>query len=577
MLESPPIGRRAGAPAEPAAPLGLVGWDLRSGDTASQRRVALLQALAQAAPDDRAARRAELARHYLSRALAAEALGVLGRADGLEPEAARQARQALRGAAALLMGRIDAAAQALGAAAFNGDPEVALWRAAIAASRHDWPLAARELARSAEVLAAYPQALRLRLGLLAAATAIETGNAELAATVLAQLEGLQLAPDERARLAFLSGVASARRGALETADEIWRPLEHDGPIDVCIQAAFARTELLLEAGELEPADAVARLAATRTLWPGHPWEERMLGGLARIRADAGDRPGALRTWRELLERFPGTVDAPAIRMGMCEALIASLRSDGAAGFEPIAAYALFREFEPLIPHDGPGDRLRRDMAERLAALDLIRPAAAALEALLSGRGGVDKAAAGADLAELWLREPDPAAALAALERSRIETPLPAALDQRRRILQATALARLDRGAAALPLLDGLNAPAADQLRVALLWRQQDWPRLVAAIERSLARRSDPESPLTEDEQATVVQLGLAYGRLGQSAALAELRTRFGAALRGRPLEPAFLMATVASGAAIEPEAVLVEAEQHLQRVRGYLEAVRATN
>ena len=70
---------------------------------------------------------------------------------------------------------------------------------------------------------------------------------------------------------------------------------------------------------------------------------------------------------------------------------------------------------------------------------------------------------------------------------------------------------------------------------------------------------------------------LAHGRLGESAALAELRTRFAAALRGRPLEPAFLMATVASGAAVEPEAVLAEAEQHLQRVRGYLEAVRATN
>ena len=37
------------------------------------------------------------------------------------------------------------------------------------------------------------------------------------------------------------------------------------------------------------------------------------------------------------------------------------------------------------------------------------------------------------------------------------------------------------------------------------------------------------------------------------------------------------MATVASGAAVEPEAVLAQAEQHLQRVRGYLEAVRATN
>ena len=75
----------------------------------------------------------------------------------------------------------------------------------------------------------------------------------------------------------------------------------------------------------------------------------------------------------------------------------------------------------------------------------------------------------------------------------------------------------------------------------------------------------------------VVQLALAHGRLGDSAALAQLRARFAPALRGRPLEPAFLMATVASGAAVEPEAVLAEAEQHLQRVRGYLDAVRTTN
>jgi hypothetical protein len=476
------------------------------------------------------------------------------------------------------MGRIDAAAAALGAAAFNDDPEVALWRAAVAASRHDWSQAARELERSGEVLSAYPQALRLRLGLVAAATAIETGKAELAASVLAQLEGLELARDERARLAFLSGVASARNGAIEAADEIWRTLEHVAPVDVRIQAAFARTELLLEAGELKPAEAITRLAATRSLWPGHPWEERMLGRLARIQMDAGDRPGALRTWRELLERFPATVNAPAITTRMREALIASLGVDGEAGLEPVQANALFREFEQLIPHDERGDGLRRHMAARLAALDLIRPAAASLEVLLSGLpAGVDKAATGADLAELWLREPDPEAALAALERSRIQAPLPATLDQRRRILQAAALVRLERRAAALSLLDGLDTPAADQLRVALLWQQQDWSHLVSAIEAALARHRDPESPLTEDEQAMVVQLALAHGHLGQSAALAQLRTRFAAALQGRPLEPAFLMATVASDATIEPEAVLAQAEQHLLRTRGYLESVRANN
>jgi hypothetical protein len=108
---------------------------------------------------------------------------------------------------------------------------------------------------------------------------METGDTGLAATLLAQLQGLELVAGERARIEFLSGVASARSGAIEAADQIWRMLEHDGPVDVRIDAAFARTELLLAAGELKPAEAIARLAPTRGLWPGRPREEAMLRGL----------------------------------------------------------------------------------------------------------------------------------------------------------------------------------------------------------------------------------------------------------------------------------------------------------
>jgi hypothetical protein len=561
---------QARAKGQLAAPLGLVGRGLRPADTAPERRPVLLQALAQAAPDERDGHRLELARYYLSRALAAEALGILGALDDPQNEAVRGARQALGGAAALLLGRIDAAAAALGAAPFDDDPEVALWRAAVAASRQEWPQAAHELERSEQVLATYPQPLRLRLGLAAARAAIETGDAGLAATLLEQLDGLELAPAERARLAFLSGVAAARNGAIEAADTIWRPLEQDGPVDVRVQAAFARTELLLEAGELEPAQASARLAPTRGLWSGHAWEEQMLSLLAQLHLEAGDRPGALHIWRELLERFPAAPDAPAITARMRAVLLETLASEGEAALGPVRAYALFREFEPLVPHDEAGDGVRRRMAERLAALDLIREAAALLDALLATRPAVDRAAVGADLAELWLREPAPEAALAALERSRAATALPPALDQRRRILQATALARLEQRAPALALLDGLDGPAADALRVALLWQEQDWRRLIAAIERALAGRA-PGSPLTEEEQVMVLELAIAHGRLGQSAARAQLRTRFGAALRAGPLEPAFLIATGAPDAAA-PAASLAAAEQHLRRVRGYLEA-----
>ena len=211
------------------------------------------------------------------------------------------------------MGRVDAAAGALGAARFDGDREAALWRAAVAASRHDWPLAARELERSGEVLATYPQALRLRLGLLAASTAIETGNAELAASVLEQLKGLELARDERARLAFLSGVASARGGAIEAADEdlaharARRASRRARPGGVRAHRAVAGGRRAEACAGDRPAGGDAQPVA------GPPVEERMLGGLARIQVDAGDRPGALRTWRELLERFPAAVDAPTIR------------------------------------------------------------------------------------------------------------------------------------------------------------------------------------------------------------------------------------------------------------------------
>ena len=173
--------------------LGLVGSGLDPAYTAPGRRSTLLQALAEAAPAERDAHRLELARYYLSRGLAAEALGVLGSVDAPAGGAVRLVQRALSGAAELLMGRTDAAAPALGAPHLDADPEVALWRAALAAGGQDWPEAARQLERSEQVLATYPRALRVRLGLAAARAAIETGDAGLAAMLLAQLEGLELA------------------------------------------------------------------------------------------------------------------------------------------------------------------------------------------------------------------------------------------------------------------------------------------------------------------------------------------------------------------------------------------------
>jgi hypothetical protein len=571
----PPAANRTDRAAM-APPLGLAHWGPGTVDAARQRRVEPLRALERDAPDERDAKRLDRARHYLSKAMAAEALAVLGTIEQPEAGALRPARQALRGAAELLMGRVDDAAAALGLAAFDHDPEVALWRAAVAAAREDWPEAARQLARSDQVLAAYPAALRLRFGLAAARAAIETDDAALATALLAQLEEADLAPRERARLAFLSGLAHARNGAIEAADAIWRPLEQTGPVDVRIDAAFARTRLLLDAGKLDPAAAIARLAPSRGLWRGHPREARMLAELGQTYVAGGDPPNAIRAWGELLERHPGSPEASAITATLRATLLDALLAEGDGALGPVQAYALFREFGELIPYDPRGDRVRRRIARSLSELELIAPAAALLDTLVDDRlSGTDQAAAGADLAELRLREGSPEAALTALAGS--DAALPPALVERRRILRADALARAERAAAALAELDGLEAPAADDLRIDILWRRQDWGRLITTIEHALARRGDAGSQLSDREQAMVVRLAIAHGRLGQSAALARLQARFASAFRGHALEPAFLLATASFTTSDQPDAILAAAEQHIRRVRSYLAAERISD
>lgn len=576
----------ARSPAEPtmiaesplASPFGLAGWGLTTTPTMVERRRGLLRELEASVPDRRDPVRLELARLYLAQGLAAETLGILGVMGGSEDAGVRLARRALAGAAAVLMGRLGEAEAGLGARELDGDPEVALWRAALAAAGEDWSTAARELERSEQILTTYPLALQPRLGLPAARIAIEAGDPEATIGLLEQLDALELDRSDRARVAFLQALAEARAGGTESADRIWLGLEEGAPAETRIKATYERARLLLDRGELEPAKALAILAPARGLWRGLPDEHAMLDGLAQVYARAGDHPSAVRTWRDLLARFPDAPEAEQVRIRMRQTLIkALLEEDGPPLLGPVQAYALHQEFEHLLPGGELGDHLRRRLAARLAALDLIRPAAALLESLIAGRpGSVARVETGADLAELWLREPAPEAALGALDQTRAAAALPAPLRDRRRLLRARALADLGRRSEALTLLEGLGRAAGD-LRVAILSRSRDWGGLVAAIEPLLDATSPDGAPLAEDDQRLAVALAVAHARLGRTEALERLRARFGAAMRGQPAEPAFLMATATPGSATAPETVLAVADQHLRRVQDYLDTQPLTN
>ena len=205
------------------------------------------------------------------------------------------------------------------------------------------------------------------------------------------------------------------------------------------------------------------------------------------------------------------------------------------------------------------------------------PAAALLEPLIDRLSGPPEAEAGDYLAELWLRQPDPAAALAALDRSQVQGELPQALSVQRRILRARALAASGQADAALALLADGTDLAQQRLRAEILWQQRDWSRLIGALEDLLRTRADPEGPLVEAEQDLVIKLAVAHARQGDAGALEQLRARFGEAMRGQAGEPAFLMATLPPGPAGGLPAALALADQHLDRVRASLDANRSSH
>ncbi len=500
---TPPLDDRAAAvtpvSAVVSAPLGLARFAPATRASLADRRVFWQERVLDATAADRPAARLDLARFFLAHALAAKSLSVLGataRPDDAPADGPLAlARQSLTGAAQLLMGRLADAAVGLEAPALDGDPEAALWRAVLAGARADWPRAAQELDRSERTLDGYPGPLQLRLGLPAVRIAIEAGNQDEATRLLGRLDALDLGPRERDRVAFAHGLAQARRGAIDDADRIWGALERSEDTQTRIEAGYARVQMLLGAGRLTAAEALAKLVAARPLWRPDPQELAMLDGLARLYLRNGEPSRALHTWQELLNHFPDAPDGPRITKAMRDSFVATLLPADGTGIGALRAYALYREFPELVPDGALGDRLHRRLAAQLAGLDLIAPAAALLDPLIDPLKGPARAETGADLAELWLRAPDPAAALAALDRSQVGGDLPAALSVRRRMLRARALAAQDRPDAALALLAaGTTDLAERRLRAEILWQTRDWPRLIGALEDLLPTRANPGAP-----------------------------------------------------------------------------------
>jgi hypothetical protein len=559
-----------------------------------QRRLREQTAGAAAAPPlGRGEKRRMVAQTMLALGLGVEAQGVLADAVADDPKVAADPDvSGLAAIAALVAGRTDEAG-GLADPRLDGTDEITLWRAVRDAQRTEAsPVAAAGFAATLRLALSYPPGLAAHVLPLALETMVAAGEAARAAPVLA-------ARKDDPALALARADAAAVRGDVDAALSGGADRQTGQGPHVPGKAALRGIDLRLASDRITPTEAAARLDRAVAAWRGD-WRERaMRERLARVQVRAGAWAAALAPLRETEVAFPDA--AVAIHVELVDTFAEMLRRKADTALPPLDLVALIDRNADLVP-DGPaGDEIARLLADRLSALDLPQRAGTLLDRLMrASRKPATRADLGAALAEIRLRDADPAGALLALDASgsvaAASTPASASpaegvasarstgpqetggdvldpdLRARRALLAAEAKSRTGDLAGARAALDGIATHEAQQARAAIAEQAHDW----AAAARSLAEDARDTVPargtLTEAQQRALLRWANDASQANDPAALAAVRDAASGRMQEGPFAGVFGLLVADPARGVQD---LARAERETRLARALPEQLKA--
>ncbi|HUK08661.1 MAG TPA: hypothetical protein VLX09_12390 [Stellaceae bacterium] len=503
------------------------------------RRSELEQKIADVAPSARSQPRLALAEFYFAHGYAAETLGVL---DAIERDdstfAADRLLRALKGAAAMLDGDTETAAQELRRPTLDGEPEVALWRGALAVHDGDWVDAAKQFTDGVGLLTLYPKDMRNRLALEAAEALIRTDQASAASAFIELVEKGSPSLGDHAMAQYLTGLQLKAEGDLPRALDTWQGVAEMGDRLSRARALKDRTMALFESGKISRADAIQQLDALRFSWRGDAFEFELLRSLGTLLLADGDVRRGLDVLSQAVDNFPRQPDIAKVKQQMVDAFASVFTGKIADQVSPLKALALYDEFKDLVPEGADGEAIVRHLADRLIAVDLLDDADALLDDRVMHRlAGVEKARAATELALIRLLDHRPDAALKALDVA-VDASLPATLARQREQLRARSLADLGRVKEALATLDGDSSSDADRMRADIYWKTQAWADAAQMFER-LVPVPPADAKLSDGDAHVVLNWAAALTLAGDRAGLSRLNGNFGPAMASTPYANAF--------------------------------------
>ncbi|MCC6471170.1 MAG: hypothetical protein IT563_22840 [Alphaproteobacteria bacterium] len=552
-------------------------WSRGGDEKFSENRRALNLMLANAPPETRTTARLENARFYFAHLMPQDALGAIERieADG-DPEATSAEFRALKGAALVLSRRGADAEAILADPRLADNREAQLWRAAAAAQRGNFAQAHPLFTAAGAPPQTYPATLRQDLGLKAIEAAIVAGDPKLGSSLADALGGQIKDGPSRGQLDYLRGRALADLGKRADAVKLWTEVVARRELPSWPRAEMALIESGLAAKTLKPLAAIERLEKLRYVWRGDELERRVLSLLAQLNLEVGNSAAGLSTYRDLAATYPESGEARGAADAMTKAFTRLFVDGESESMPPLKALTLYDQFRELTPSGAKGDAVIRNLADRLASIDLLDRASELLEDLVKNRlTGDAKAEGGARLAAIRLQNGQAAAAIEALDSSNVDT-ISDPLKRERARTRAQALVALDKPEDALTLIAADDGDPADRLRQDIYWKQADWPQAAKVAARRAERLAPPagDKPAKpSDEAATaIMNAAVATSLAGDKKALAALRERYAKAMDQTAQRSAFRLIANGSGSPTD----LAQVRQSLETAQGFQQFLNST-
>ncbi|UKJ72240.1 tetratricopeptide repeat protein [Azospirillum brasilense] len=522
----------------------LPAWKKGDLDHYTEARQNLQLNIVNAPDSERPRAQLDLARFYLANGFGQEAIGMMDVLQEAQPDLEGWPEfRALRGAARFLAGNTDAAAEDFAHPNLANNGEAALWRAAIAADRNDWPAAQAGFKAAAPILNSYPDPILTKLATRAAEAALKTGDAPFAKRLLDRIvERGGTDAEERPDVQYLRGLYYAQTNEPERALEQLTASYNSLDRYYRAKAGLALVNLQLAEGRMSPPAAAERLAGLTFTWRGDELEMQIRQRMGEVLIAAGQYADGFNAMKETAALVADTPRAEEITREMSR-IFADLYKDGAQKLPTIEALQLYDQFRELTPVGEAGDEVIRQLAERLISVDLLNRAADLLQHQVEYRlSGEDKARVGTRLASVRLLDNKPEDALRALELSNVPN-LPTDLVGERRLMQAKALAELGRGDEALLLLSEDDSKPANSLRVDIAWRAQKWEAAAFALNKLIGPPPPPTQPINPATSQLVLNRAVALALAGDGTNLNLLRKEFGSAMTNGPDVDAFRVLT----------------------------------